>query len=88
MEQLQTETMDKTGCRLLAIAIIKSAIHDAKIHNEYGFFGSELFHFYAGIAYGGKKDYRSDEDIIKDIKNGKLETDLRKGNGGQHSKWS
>lgn len=87
MELRQKQRLNKTGCRLLAIAVIKFAIHDAKVHKDYSFFSSDLFHFYAGIAYGGKADYRSDEDIIADIESGKLESDMRKGNGGQHQKW-
>lgn len=78
--------LNKKGCRLLAIAVIKSAIQSAKDEGDVSFFTSELFHFYAGLAYGGKTDYRSDEDIIKDIMKINLK-DLREGNGGQKSKW-
>lgn len=84
--------LNKRGCRLLAIGVIKSAIEATK--KEKGneeenlrFFRSELFHFWAGLAYGGNTEYRSDEDIINDIVSGKLENDLRVENGGRKSKW-
>jgi hypothetical protein len=83
----QKKKLSKRGCRLLAIAVIRSAISYAKDSNDYSFFFSELFHFYAGLAYGGKDDYKSDEDIVNAINNGKLEDDLRKLNGGKHSKY-
>ena len=72
----------------MAIAVIKAAIISAKKNNDFGFFSSPLFHFYAGLAYGGKTDYRSDDDIINDIISGELEKDLRKDNGGQKSKYN
>lgn len=84
--------LNKRGCRLLAIGVIKSAVEAAR--KEKGneeknlrFFRSELFHFWAGLAYGGNPEYRSDEDIIEDIVSGKLEKDLRVENGGRKSKW-
>lgn len=83
----QKKKLSKRGCRLLAIAVIKSAIINAKKRNDYEFFYSDLFHFYAGLAYGGKDNYKSDEDIVNAINNGKLEDDLRKLNGGKHSKY-
>jgi hypothetical protein len=47
-----------------------------------------MFHFYAGIAFGGKEDYRSGTDIIADILNSNLNVDQRCGNGRQRSKYS
>lgn len=84
--------LNRHGCRLLAIGVIKSAVEATR--KEKGneeenlrFFHSELFHFWAGLAYGGNPEYRSDEDIINDIVSGKLENDLRVENGGRKSKW-
>lgn len=57
------EKLNYNGCRLLAIGVIKSAIRD----EDYKFFCSDLFHLYAGVAYNCKSDYRSGEDVIKDI---------------------
>lgn len=91
-KNLMPEKLNKRGCRLLAIGVIKSAIEVTR--KEKGnekenlrFFQSELFHFWAGLAYGGNPEYRSDEDIINDILTGKLENDLRVENGGRKSKW-
>lgn len=84
--------LNKRGCRLLAIGVIKSAVEATKkekdsVEENLRFFQSELFHFWAGLAYGGNTEYRSDEDIINDIMSGKLENDLRSENGGRKSKW-
>lgn len=79
------ERLNYNGCRLLAINVIKSAIRD----KDYPFFKSDLYHLYAGVAFGCKPDYRSDEDIIMDIEKGRIEEvlkDMRKSNGGRHSK--
>ena len=83
---LQTK-LNKRGCRLLAIAVIKASIHDAKTKEDFNFFGSDAFHFWAGLAYGGKTDYRSDDDIINDILKGDMEKELQRG-CGRLSKWS
>ena len=82
--------LNKRGCRLLAIAVLKSAIYESQRNPEFdwSYFSSDAFHFYAAIAYGGKEDYRSGEDIIHDILKGDIERDLRKGNGRQKSKYS
>lgn len=85
--QIMPKKLNNRGCRLLAIAVIRSAIHDAYKHNEFDFFKSPLFHFYAGLAYGGTVDYRSDEDIINDILKNDTEDDQRKDNGGRFVKW-
>lgn len=79
--------LNSKGCRLLGIAVIKYAIREAKATNDYSFFKSDIFHFWAGLAYGGKTDYRSDEDIISDILKGDMEEELKRG-CGRRSKWS
>lgn len=79
--------LNSKGCRLLGIAVIKSAIREAVITDNYNFFTSDSFHFWAGLAYGGKSEYRSDEDIINDIMEGDMEQELKKGCGAK-SKWS
>ena len=86
-ENTTQNKLNPKGCRLLGIGVIKAAIHDAQVHKDYSFFKSPMFHFWAGLAYGCKTDYRSDEDIINDILSGKLEKDLRKENKGRSSKW-
>lgn len=95
-KQIQTNRMplklNRRGSRLLGIAVIKSAIEAVKkepdnVEENLRFFKSDLFHFWAGLAYGGNPDYRSDEDIIEDIVSGRLENDLRVENGGRKSKW-
>lgn len=86
METKKKERLNYNGCRLLAIAVIKSAIRD----NDKNFFKSDLYHLYAGVAYNCKVDYRSDEDIIMDMEKARVKealTDARKENGGRHSKW-
>jgi hypothetical protein len=84
------QKLNSRGCRLLAIAVLKSAIHESLINPEFdwSYFNSDAFHFYAAIAYGGKEDYRSGDDIIHDILKGDIERDLRKENGRQRSKYS
>ena len=94
MEQknLMPIKLNNRGCRLLAIGVIKSAVEATRkekdnVEENLRFFQSELFHFWAGLAYGGNPEYRSDDDIINDIMSGKLENDLRIENGGRKSKW-
>ena len=94
MEQknLMPIKLNNRGCRLLAIGVIKSAVEATRkekdnLEENLRFFQSELFHFWAGLAYGGNPEYRSDDDIINDIMSGKLENDLRIENGGRKSKW-
>ena len=94
MEQknLMPIKLNNRGCRLLAIGVIKSAVEATRkekdnVEENLRFFQSELFHFWAGLAYGGNPEYRSDDDIINDIMSGKLENDLRVENGGRKSKW-
>lgn len=94
MEQknLMPIKLNNRGCRLLAIGVIKSAVEATRkekdnLEENLRFFQSELFHFWAGLAYGGNPEYRSDDDIINDIMSGKLENDLRVENGGRKSKW-
>lgn len=88
MEQKKEQTipLNKIGCRLLAIGVIKSAIRD----KDYRFFESDSYDFWAGLAYGCKEKHREGKDIILDIEQNKLDLldkDLRKENGGRHSKW-
>lgn len=82
--------LNKRGCRLLAIAVIKSAVIESQRNPNFNmdYFDSNSFHFYAALAYGGKTDYRSGDDIIQDILKGDMERDLRKDNGRQRSKYS
>ena len=82
------KVLSKRGCQLLAIAVIKSAARESLDTNNYDFFDSPMFHFYAGLAFGGKEDYRSGTDIIADILNSNLNVDQRCGNGRQRSKYS
>ena len=84
------QKLNSRGCRLLAIAVIKSAIVESQQNPQFdwSFFDSNLFHFYAGLAYGGNENYRSGKDIIDDIMKGDMERDLRKDNGGHKSKYS
>ena len=86
--------LSKRGCRLLAIAVISAAVESAKKNNDYTFFYTSLYHFYAGLAYGGKEEYMSEEDVVNAVKSRQLEKDLKKirsglrnNNGGQHSKY-
>lgn len=82
--------LNPKGCRLLGIAIIKSAIVESMKNPNFNwsFFDSELFHFYAGLAYGGKTDYRCGDDVINDVMSGKLEIDACSDNMGGVSKYS
>lgn len=84
------QKLNSKGCRLLAIAVLKSAIYESLKNPEFNwsYFDSDAFHFYAALAYGGKVDYRSGDDIIHDILKGDIERDLRKENGRQRSKYS
>ena len=86
----QPQKLNDRGCRLLAIAVIKSAIVESQRNPyfDWSYFDSDAFHFYAALAYGGKVDYRCGDDIIHDILNGDMERDLRKDNGRQRSKYS
>lgn len=78
--------LNKTGCRLLAIAVIKHAVFEALKTNNYYFFDTDIFHLWAGLAYGGKEDYRSSQDVINDILNGDLKSDMRCENGKRMSR--
>lgn len=78
----------------MAIAVISAAVESAKKNDDYTFFYTSLYHFYAGLAYGGKEEYMSDEDVVNAVKTRQLEKDLKKirsglkgNNGGQHSKY-
>ena len=78
----------------MAIAVISAAVENAKKNNDYTFFYTALYHFYAGLAYGGKEEYMSEEDVVNAVKTRQLEKDLKKiraglksNNGGQHSKY-
>lgn len=78
----------------MAIAVISAAVESAKKNDDYTFFYTSLYHFYAGLAYGGKEEYMSDEDVVNAVKTRQLEKELNKiksglrdKNGGQHSKY-
>lgn len=83
------QKLNKRGCRLLAMAVIKSAILESKNNPnfDWSYFDSDDFHFYAALAYGCKEDYRSGQDIINDIMKSDMEKDLRKENGGKRPKY-
>ena len=73
----------------MAIAVISAAVESAKKNDDYTFFYTSL-----GLAYGGKEEYMSDEDVVNAVKTRQLEKELNKiksglrdKNGGQHSKY-
>lgn len=78
--------LNRFGCRLLAIAVIKHAVFEALKTNNYHFFDTDIFHLWAGLAYGAKEDYRSGQDVIDDVLNGKLKADMRSENGRRISR--
>ena len=61
------KTITKTGARLLATAVIRSALYERPV--DTAFFESEMFDFWASLAYGGKPDYIDGIDIPSLIRN-------------------
>lgn len=95
-KEVLPEKLNPKGCRLLAIAVIRGAVMEMRrkktrslreLESDMYFFKSDIFHFYAGLAYKAKTDYRSDEDIINDVMNGTLEEKIKHGCGAK-SRWS
>lgn len=82
-KEQKTEHYNSKGCKLLAIGVIRSAIND----RDLSFFVSPVYDYYAILAYG-KNNYKTGEEIVREIEEGKTDIDLRrKNNGGGHSKW-
>lgn len=58
-EQPKTEKLNREGCRLLAVTVIRQA----RLENDRKFFSSKDYDFWAAVAYGGKKNYVEGEEI-------------------------
>lgn len=68
--------------RVLAVAIIKSAVHD----KDWAFFHTDWFHTLATLAYGGKVDYMTPDELIKlAMDNEDINSHC---SNGQKSKWN
>lgn len=51
--------LNNIGTTNLAIAVIRAAMADGYKKNEWDFFDSPDYDFYAGLAYRNKEDYMS-----------------------------